>query len=76
MKGIKRQAPLSYDDDYDPTRPNDYEEFKEYEKKRRENEAVNRQEGLRPRSMSIDSEKQHSPPRELFFYFILFLDPL
>ncbi|CAG8536858.1 677_t:CDS:10 [Diversispora eburnea] len=54
---IKRQAPLSYDDDYDPTRPNDYEEFKEFEKKRREKEAIMRQEEMRPRSM-----RSYPPP--------------
>ncbi|CAG8551436.1 10397_t:CDS:2, partial [Scutellospora calospora] len=59
-KGTKRQAPLSLEDDYDPTRPNDYEEFKEYEKRRKE--MAYYEEHSRRRSMSPE-EKQRSPPR-------------
>ncbi|CAG8464953.1 15368_t:CDS:2 [Acaulospora morrowiae] len=63
IKGVKRQVPLSYEDEYDPTRPNDYEEFKEFEKRRRENEVYRlHEERVRSRSMSVDSDK-HSPPR-------------
>ncbi|CAG8660678.1 1591_t:CDS:2, partial [Ambispora leptoticha] len=61
-KGAKgaRQAPLSLEDDYDPTKPNDYEEYKELEKRRREEEALS-QAGKRFRSPSYDGEKRASP---------------
>ncbi|CAG8543962.1 2172_t:CDS:2 [Acaulospora colombiana] len=63
VKGVKRQAPLSYEDEYDPTRPNDYEEFKEFEKRRRENEVYKlHEERIRSRSRSVGSDKR-SPPR-------------
>ncbi|CAG8574269.1 2079_t:CDS:2 [Ambispora gerdemannii] len=61
-KGVKgvRQAPLSLEDDYDPTKPNDYEEYKELEKRRREEEALSQAE-KRFRSPSYDGEKRASP---------------
>ncbi|CAG8442655.1 161_t:CDS:10 [Cetraspora pellucida] len=61
-KGVnkRQQAPLTLEDDYDPTRPNDYEEYKEYEKRRKE--AVYHEEHSRRRSMSPEP-RQRSPPR-------------
>ncbi|CAG8579630.1 12471_t:CDS:10 [Cetraspora pellucida] len=60
-KGVnkRQQAPLTLEDDYDPTRPNDYEEYKEYEKRRKE--AVYHEEHSRRRSMSPEP-RQRSPP--------------
>jgi hypothetical protein len=49
------------EDDYDPTRPNDYEEYKEFEKRRREEELNRRYvDRKRHRSDSPGSDK-HSP---------------
>ncbi|CAG8767554.1 4061_t:CDS:2, partial [Racocetra fulgida] len=58
----KRQAPLSLEDDYDPTRPNDYEEYKEYEKRRKE--AAYHEEHSRRRSMSPEPRQRSPPPVE------------
>ncbi|KAG9305921.1 hypothetical protein G9A89_016574 [Geosiphon pyriformis] len=61
LKGI-RQAPLLLEDDYDPTKPNDYEEYKELEKRRREDEVYRRiEERKRQRSPSPADEKRTSP---------------
>ena len=48
------------EDDYDPTRPNDYEEYKELEKRRREELSRRYVERKRHRSNSPESDK-HSP---------------
>ncbi|CAH1763905.1 21680_t:CDS:2 [Entrophospora sp. SA101] len=61
-KGTKKQLPppLSLDDDYDPTRPNDYEEYKEMEKKSKENETVHhRQDNFKKRQRSISPSSDH-----------------
>ncbi|CAG8458224.1 11148_t:CDS:2 [Paraglomus brasilianum] len=59
-KGVKKQTPLRMEDDYDPTRPNDYEEYKELEKRRREELSRRYVERKRHRSNSPESDK-HSP---------------
>ncbi|CAG8457562.1 10319_t:CDS:2 [Paraglomus occultum] len=60
-KGVKKQTSLRMEDDYDPTRPNDYEEYKELEKRRREEELNRRHvERKRHQSNSPGSDK-HSP---------------
>ncbi|CAG8442376.1 4122_t:CDS:2 [Funneliformis caledonium] len=61
----KKQAPLLLEDDYDPTRPNDYEEYKELEKRRREDEIYRRQEE-RKRQKSMSPERDRRSPRRHF----------
>lgn len=65
IKGGKKQAPLLLEDDYDPTRPNDYEEYKELEKRRREDEIYRRQEE-RKRQKSMSPERDRRSPRRHF----------
>ncbi|GBB90520.1 hypothetical protein RclHR1_01750019 [Rhizophagus clarus] len=64
-KGGKKQAQLSLEDDYDPTRPNDYEEYKEIEKRRRDDEIYRRQEE-RKRQRSMSPERDRRSPRRYF----------
>ncbi|CAB4442080.1 unnamed protein product [Rhizophagus irregularis] len=64
-KGGKKQAQLSLEDDYDPTRPNDYEDYKEMEKRRRDDEIYRRQEE-RKRQRSMSPERDRRSPRRYF----------
>ncbi|CAI2167217.1 18040_t:CDS:2 [Funneliformis geosporum] len=65
MNKGKKQAPLLLEDDYDPTRPNDYEDYKEVEKRRREDEIYRRQEE-RKRQKSTSPERDRRSPRRHF----------
>lgn len=53
---------MSLEDDYDPTRPNDYEDYKEMEKRRRDDEIYRRQEE-RKRQRSMSPERDRRSPR-------------